>query len=165
MCWNRVPKGRTCEREAGFKQVYSGFGQYHRSRWGTTVVANKKSLWDTGVPDFEKLWRLAQLYSFCLFCILFAVVFYLYRVLGYVCNFPCLHLTFLVLLYAFWWWMLCFNCFVLCFLHLLLPLPPCFLFFFLRRHFILFSPLYATMIDIVMIVFIIVVFLPSSYYF
>ncbi|WP_293653683.1 hypothetical protein, partial [Thiolapillus sp.] len=42
MCWNRVPKGRTCEREAGFKQVYSGFGQYHRSRWGTTVVANKK---------------------------------------------------------------------------------------------------------------------------
>ena len=22
--------------------VYSGFGQYHRSRWGTTVVANKK---------------------------------------------------------------------------------------------------------------------------
>ena len=26
MCWNRVPKGRTCEREAGFKQVYSGFG-------------------------------------------------------------------------------------------------------------------------------------------
>ena len=39
---NRVPKGRTCEGEAGFKQVYSGFGQYHRSRWGTTVVANKK---------------------------------------------------------------------------------------------------------------------------
>ena len=42
MCWNRVPKGRTCEGEADFKQVYSGFGQYHRSRWGTTVVANKK---------------------------------------------------------------------------------------------------------------------------
>ena len=42
VCWNRVPKGRTCEREAGFKQVYSGFGQYHWSRWGKTVVANKK---------------------------------------------------------------------------------------------------------------------------
>ena len=42
MCLNRVPKGRTCESEAGFKQVYSGFWQYHRSRWGTTVVTNKK---------------------------------------------------------------------------------------------------------------------------
>ena len=39
---NRVPKGRACEGQAGFKQVYSGFLQYHRSRWGTTVVANKK---------------------------------------------------------------------------------------------------------------------------
>ena len=40
---------------------------------------------------------------------LFAVLFCLYTVLGYVwvCNFPCLHLTFLVLLHAFWWWMLC----------------------------------------------------------
>ena len=42
MCWNRVPKGRAYEGEAGFKEVYSEFGQYHRSRWGTTVVANKK---------------------------------------------------------------------------------------------------------------------------
>ena len=40
--WNRVPKGCTCEGEAGFKQVYSGFGQYQRSQWGTTVVTNKK---------------------------------------------------------------------------------------------------------------------------
>ena len=39
MCWNRVPKGRTCEGEAGFKQVCSGFGQYQRSRCGTTVVS------------------------------------------------------------------------------------------------------------------------------
>ena len=41
--------------------------------------------------------------------ILFAVLFYLYTVSGYVwvCNFPCLHLTFSVLLHAFWWWMLC----------------------------------------------------------
>ena len=39
----------------------------------------------------------------------FADLFYLYTVLGYVwvCNFPCLHLTFLVLLHAFRWWMLC----------------------------------------------------------
>ena len=48
------------------------------------------------------------------------------------------------------------------------PPPPTTLFFvafFFGRHFILFSPLHATMIAIVMIVFIIVVFLPSSYYF
>ena len=40
---------------------------------------------------------------------LFAVLFYLNTVLGYVwvCNFPCLHLTFSVLLHAFWWWILC----------------------------------------------------------
>ena len=92
---------------------------------------------------------------------LFAVLFYWNTVLGYVwlCNFPCLHLTFSVLLHAFWWWML-FNCFVLCLLHLLLPLPPCFVFclFFSRRHFMLFSPLYATTIARVIIVFIIVVF-------
>ena len=99
---------------------------------------------------------------------LFAVLFYLYTVLGYVwvCNFPCLHLTFSVLLHAFWWWMLClivlfsvyftssspyhsfFVCFCLCVCG----------FFFLLRHFILFSPLCATIIAIVMIVFIIVVF-------
>ena len=30
------------EKKLVFEQVYSGFGQYHRSRWGTTVVANKK---------------------------------------------------------------------------------------------------------------------------
>ena len=44
MGWNRFPKGCTFEGEAGFKKVYSGFGQYHRSRWDTTVVANKKGL-------------------------------------------------------------------------------------------------------------------------
>ena len=44
MCWKRLPKGHTSEREAGFKQVYSGIGKYHISRWGTTVVANKKVL-------------------------------------------------------------------------------------------------------------------------
>ena len=60
-----------------------------------------------------------------------------------------------------------FNCFALCLFHLLLPLPPCFFvaffvffvfFVFLFFVGILFSPLYATMIAIVMIVFIIVVF-------
>ena len=55
MGWNRVPKGYTCEGEAGFKQVYSGLGQYHKSRWGTIVVTYKKVFEILGVPDFEKL--------------------------------------------------------------------------------------------------------------
>ena len=48
LSWSGVPKGRTYEREAGFKQVYSWFGQYHRSRWSAITVTNKKSLlyWD-----------------------------------------------------------------------------------------------------------------------
>ena len=39
---------------------------------------------------------------------LFTVLFYVYTVLRHVwvCNFPRLRLTFSVLLYAFWWWML-----------------------------------------------------------
>ena len=51
---------------------------------------------------FAAFFRLSLLF-------LFAVLFYLYTVLGYVwvCNFSCLHLTFSVLLHAFWWWMLC----------------------------------------------------------
>ena len=69
-----------------------------------------------------------QLSSFCLFFFLSAVLFYLYTVLDYVWVMDAL-----------------FNCFVLCLLHLLLPLPPCFLmmvvFFccFIRRHFVIFS--------------------------
>ena len=76
------------------------------------------------VCAFAALFLLSRLF-------LFAVLFYLYTVLGYVwvCNFPCLHLTFLVLLHAFWWWML-FNSFALCLFHLLLPLPPFFVAFF-----------------------------------
>ena len=94
--------------------------------------------------------------------ILFAVLFYLYTVLGYVwvCNFPCLHLTFLVLLHAFWWWMLCLIVLFSVYFTSSSPYHPlfCCFFCFLRRHFILFSPLYAAMIAIVMIVFIIVAF-------
>ena len=63
---------------------------------------------------------------------LFAVLFYLYTVLGYVwvCNFPCLHLTFFSLVTCFLVMNALFNCFVLCLLHLLLPLPSCFLLLF-----------------------------------
>ena len=53
-----------------------------------------------------------------------------------------------------------FNCFVLWLPHLLLPQPPSFVFYlfaFSRKHFMLFSPLYVTMIAIVILVFIIVV--------
>ena len=50
-----------------------------------------------------------QLSSFCFFyfCLPFFST-YNYTVLGYVwvCNFPCLHITFLVLLQTFWWWIL-----------------------------------------------------------
>ena len=88
-------------------------------------------------------------------------------VLGYVWvwNFPCLHLTFSVI--CFLVMNALFNCFVPCLLHLLLPLQPFFLcvcllsvlcVYVFRRHFMLFSPLYATMIAIVIIVFIIVLF-------
>ena len=92
---------------------------------------------------------------------LFAVLFYLYTVLGYVwvCNFPSLHLTFLVVLHAFWWWMLCLIVLFSVYFTSSSPYHPVFCcFFFLRSHFILFSPLYATMIAIVIIVFNIVVF-------
>ena len=66
-------------------------------------------------------------------------------------NFFCLVTCFLVMNTLF-------NCFVPCLLHLFLPLQPCFFFFFFaclfvsRRHFMLFSPLYATMIAIVILV-------------
>ena len=71
-------------------------------------------------------------------------------------QFPLSSLNFFSLVTCFLVMNALFNCFVLCLLHLLLHLPPCFvfcLFAFSRRHFILFSPLYATMIAIVMIVF------------
>ena len=93
--------------------------------------------------------------------LLFAVLFYLYTVLGYdwVCNFPCLHLTFLVLLHAFWWWLLSLIVLFSVYFTSSSPYHPVlFLFVFSRRHFMLFSPLYATIIAIVIIVFIIVVF-------
>ena len=96
---------------------------------------------------------------------LFAILFCLYTVLDYVwvCNFTCLHLTFSVLFNYMLFLVInaLFNCFVLWLPNLLLPLPPCFvfcLFAFSRRHFMLFSPLYATMIAIVILVFIILVF-------
>ena len=87
---------------------------------------------------------------------LLTVLFYLYTVLGYVwvCNFSCLHLTFSVLLYAFWWWQLCLIDLFSVYFTSSSPYHP----FFSRRHFMSFPPLYATMIVIVIIVFIIVVF-------
>ena len=98
---------------------------------------------------------------------LFAFLFYLYigRVSGYVwvCNFPRLHLTFSVLLYAFWWCMLCLI--VLFSVYFTSsPYHPvlvffCFFFGGGCRHFMLFfSSIYATRIVTVKIVFIIVVF-------
>ena len=101
--------------------------------------------------------------------LLFVVLFYLHTVLGYVwvCNFPCLHLTFFSLVTCFLVMNALFNCFVLCLLHLLLPLLPCFslLFFFLRRHFILFSPLICYYNCYSYDRFYYRRFLPSSYYF
>ena len=71
-------------------------------------------------------------------------------------QFPLSSLNFLSFVLRFLVMHALFNCFVLCLLHRLLPL----FFFgvFFCRHFVLFSPLYATMIAIVIIVFIIVVF-------
>ena len=71
-----------------------------------------------------------QLYSFCLFyfvCRSFLLIYSIRLCLSL--QFPLSSLNFLVLLHAFWWWML-FNCFALCLFHLLLPLPPCFLLLF-----------------------------------
>ena len=42
--WNRVPKGYTCERQAGFKRVCSGLRQCRGSRMGVIVVTNKEVL-------------------------------------------------------------------------------------------------------------------------
>ena len=109
-----------------------------------------------------------QLSSFCLFyfvCRSFLLIYSIRLCLSL--QFPLSSLNFFSLVTCFLVMNALFNSFVLCLLHFLLPLQPCFVFclFFSRRHFMLFSPLYATMIAIVMIVFIIVVFLPSSCYF
>ena len=55
---------------------------------------------------FSAFFLLSVLFFFFFFS---PVLFYLYTVLGYVlvCNFPCVHLTFTVLLHAFWWGLLC----------------------------------------------------------
>ena len=105
-----------------------------------------------------------QLSSFCLFYFVCRSFLFIYSIrLRLSLQLPLSSLNFFSFVIRFLVMHALFNCFVLCLLHLLLPLPPCFLllfflFFFLHRHFILFSPLYATMIAIVMIVFIIVVF-------
>ena len=69
-----------------------------------------------------------QLYSFCLFyfCLPFFSTYIQYQVTSELetsLNFFSLVTCFLVMNALF-------NCFVLCLLHLLLPLPPCFLFLF-----------------------------------
>ena len=87
--------------------------------------------------------------AFFLLSLLFliAFLFYVYTVLGYfwLCNFPWLHVTFLVLLYAFWWWMLCLTVLFSVYFTSSSPYHPVLFFvglFFSRRHFMLFSPLY-----------------------
>ena len=102
-----------------------------------------------------------QLSSFCLFsfCLpFFSAYICIYFVrLHLSLQLPLSSLNFLSFVIHFLVMHALFNCFVLCLLHLLLPLPPSFFVFF-RKHFMLFFPLYATMIAIVIIVFIIVVF-------
>ena len=108
-----------------------------------------------------------QLSSFCLFyfvCRSFLLIYSIRLCLSLQLPF----LNFFSLVTCFLVMNALFNCLVLCLLHLLCPLQPCFvfcLFAFSRRHLMLFSPLYTTIIAIVKIVFIIVVFWPSSYYF
>ena len=90
-----------------------------------------------------------QLSSFCLFycCFPFFLLIYSIR-LRLSLQLPLSSLNLFSLVTCFLVLNAMFNCFVLCLLHLLLHLPPCFV-CFSRRHFILFSPLYATTIAIV----------------
>ena len=111
-----------------------------------------------------------QLSSFCLFCFVCRSFLLTYSVsLRLSLQLPLSSLNFFSLATCFLVMNALFNCFVLCLLHLLLPLPPCFLLLFVLfvfglflvcfcRHFMLFSPLYAPVIAIVILVFIIVVF-------
>ncbi len=69
-----------------------------------------------------------QLYSFCLFyfvCRSFLLIYSIRLCLSL--QFPLSSLNFFSLVTCFLVMNALFNCFVLCLLHLLLPLPPCFL--------------------------------------